>query len=144
MDPTPTVGRLPTSVNLHRERDPETFLARVAVIAEGPTEVGFVGFLLRRAVGDDLLERGAWITDGRGNPHTLTLLESFVKSGLRCAAFADNEGTEPGRWAVVQKELGALLFRWPTRNLEENIIKLVPADRFEQLLTDAEDERTGW
>src|SRR5207248_1281076 len=101
------------------------------------------GFLLRRAVGDDLLERGAWITDGRGNPHTLTLLESFVKSGLRCAAFADNEGTEPGRWAVVQKELGALLFRWPTRNLEENIIKLVPADRFEQLLTDAEDERTG-
>lgn len=143
MDPTPTIGRLPFSVNPHRERDPETFLARVAVIAEGPTEVGFVGFLLRRAVGDDLLERGAWITNGCGNPHTLTLLESFVKSRLRCAAFADNEGTDPGRWAAVQKELGALLFRWPTGSLEENILKLVPADHFEKLITDPEDERTG-
>lgn len=143
MDPTPTIGRLPTSVNLHRQRDPETFLARVAVIAEGPTEVGFVGFLLRRAVGDDLLERGVWITDGCGNAHTLTLLESFVRSGLRCAAFADNEGTEPGKWSAVQKELGSLLFRWPTGNLEENVMKFIPADRFEELITDPEDERTG-
>jgi putative ATP-dependent endonuclease of OLD family len=42
VDSKGAIGRLPASVASHQKRDPETFLARVAVIAEGSTEVGFV------------------------------------------------------------------------------------------------------
>ena len=105
--------------------DPETFLSRIAIVAEGLTEFGFVDFLLRRAIGDDLLDRGIWITDGGGNDSTLTLLEALVDSRLKFAGFADDEGRAPTRWAAVQQKLGPLLLRWPAGSVEENIIKLV-------------------
>jgi putative ATP-dependent endonuclease of OLD family len=35
----------------HRARDPETFLARLTIVAEGATECGFATALLEKAVG---------------------------------------------------------------------------------------------
>jgi putative ATP-dependent endonuclease of OLD family len=87
---------------VHRKRDPETFLARIAIIAEGPTEVGFIDLLLRWAIDRDLLDCGIWITDGCGNDSTLELLEGLVNSGLRFGGFADNEGRFPERWRTLQ------------------------------------------
>lgn len=43
------MGALPRDkIAPQQRRDPETFLARVAVIAEGPTEVGFLQYLLEK------------------------------------------------------------------------------------------------
>ncbi len=53
VDATGTIGRLPDRAELHERRDPETFLVRIAIVAEGATEVGFVTALLKRALGDD-------------------------------------------------------------------------------------------
>lgn len=136
VDSTSTIGELPASVAQHRKHDPETFLARVAIIAEGVTEVGFVRHLLEIAIRDDLLHRGIWITDGRGNDHTLKLLHGLVGSGLKFGGFADNEGKKPKKWEDVQKKAGDLLFRWSTGCIEENIIKHVPDDRLEDFIKD--------
>src|SRR5690606_31032719 len=47
LDSKGDIGALPyEKIGPQQRRDPETFLARVAVIAEGPTEVGFLRFLL--------------------------------------------------------------------------------------------------
>lgn len=143
VDATGTIGRLPDRAESHGRRDPETFLARIAIVAEGATEVGFVTALLKRALGDDLLARGIWVTDGCGNVATLDLLESLANSGVKFAGFADDEGTFPDKWAALKKKLGALLFRWPGGCIEENIIKLVPAQSLETFIRDREDEHTG-
>lgn len=136
-----TIGRLPTSVAAHQRRDPETFLARVAIITEGATEVGFVRSLLERAVAEsDLLELGIWVTDGCGHDNALQLLHDLVDTGLEFGGFADDEGRAPQEWTAVQKKLGKLLFRWPGGCLEENIIRLVPADRLEDFIKDSEGD----
>jgi putative ATP-dependent endonuclease of OLD family len=140
MDSKGAIGQLPATAATHLKRDPETFLARIAIIAEGPTEVGFVNFLLRRASGHELLDSGIWITDGCGNDNTLKLLEGLVESGLEFAGFADDERRDPNRWAAVKNKLGDLLFRWPVGCIEENIIKLVPADRLEDFIKDSDGE----
>jgi putative ATP-dependent endonuclease of OLD family len=140
LDLSGNIGQLPSSVDAHRTRDPETFLSRIAIIAEGASELGFVAFLLERAIGMDLLERGIWITDGCGNDNTLKLLEGLVGSGLDFAGFADDEGRAADKWAAVKKKLGELLFRWPAGCLEENIIKLVPPERLEEFIKDVDGD----
>jgi putative ATP-dependent endonuclease of OLD family len=143
MDTDGSIGRLPAKAMLHEKGDPETFLARIAVVVEGATEVGFVTALLKRAVGTDLLAHGIWVTDGHGNDTTLELLEGLANSGLKFGGFADNESRFPDRWAAVKQRLNNLLFRWPSGCTEENIIMLVPPASLEAFIRDKEDEQTG-
>lgn len=138
MDSKGDLGRLPASIAPHMKHDPEAFFARIAVVAEGASEVGFVRELLERAIDSDLLKHGVWVTDGGGNDSTLNLLEGLVGSGLAFAGFADDEGRFPQKWAAIQVKLGNLLFRWSTGCLEENIIKLIPEDRIEDFIKDSE------
>ena len=137
------IGRLPPSVARHLQRDPEAFLAKVTIICEGVTEVGFVTALLKRAIEGDLLERGIWVTDAGGNVAALELLEGLAGGGLKFGAFADDEGLDPGKWAAVKQKLDRLLFRWESGCLEENIITLVPEERLEDLIADPAGELTG-
>jgi putative ATP-dependent endonuclease of OLD family len=143
IDATGTIGRLPDKAASHEKRDPETFLARISIVAEGATEVGFVTALLKKAVGPDLLARGIWVTDGGGNEATLNLLQGLADGGLKFGSFADDEGSFPDKWAAIKTKLGDLLFRWPRGCTEENIIELVPVQNLEALIRDKEDERTG-
>ena len=138
MDSNRDIGRLPSSIASHMKRDPETYFARIAVVAEGESEVGFVRELLERTIDSDLLKHGVWVTDGGGNDSTRMLLDGLVGSGLVFAGFADDEGRFPEKWAAIQGKLGTLLFRWPGGYLEENIIKLVPEDRIEDFIKDSE------
>ena len=143
MDTDGTVGRLPAKAKLHEKGDPETFLARIAIVAEGATEVGFVTALLEKAVGADLLAHGIWVTDGCGNDSTLELLEGLANSGLKFGGFADDEGRSPDRWAAVKKKLNDLLFRWASGCIEKNIIELIQPASLEAFIRDCEDEQTG-
>jgi putative ATP-dependent endonuclease of OLD family len=128
----------------HRRTDPETFLARLTVVAEGQTERGFLTALLEKALGSSLEQHGVHVSDGGGHENTLGLLEALAQGGLRFGGFADDEGGKyPDRWEKVAEKLDKLLFRWTSGCLEENIIRAVPDDKLEMLLIDPEDEKTG-
>jgi putative ATP-dependent endonuclease of the OLD family len=140
LDAQGAIDRLPAPINSHLKDDPEAFLSRITIVAEGKTEIGFVRYLLEQAIGRDLLSLGVWITDGGGNEKTLQLLEGLTKSGLQFSGFADNEGTFPNKWASIQQKLGRLLFRWPNGRIEENIIKLIPDEQLEKFIRDPDGE----
>ena len=50
----------------HREKDPDTFLSRLAIICEGVTEVGFCRALLERALERRFDQHGIHVSDGNG------------------------------------------------------------------------------
>ena len=124
-------------------KDPEAFLSRFSVVAEGATEVGFVSALLERTLKLPLADYGIHVTDAGSNEGALDLLESLGKAGLGFGGMADNEGTNPGRWAQLKTTLGDALCRWDKGCLEEEIFALVPDDRIEEFIKDADGENTG-
>lgn len=134
------IGKLADATSPHMMKDPEAFLSRIAIVAEGATEVGFVKFLILKAVTEAPLEYGIWVTDGGGNDPTLQLLESLSKSGLKFSGFADDEGRAPERWATLKAALGDLLLRWPNGCLEENVIEHVADDDLEKFIADPDGE----
>jgi putative ATP-dependent endonuclease of the OLD family len=138
VDHAGNIGRLDsTKIHKHRERDPETFLSRLTVVAEGATEVGFVSALLELALGTPLEQHGVHVADGGGHETTLGLLEALAEGGIRFGGFTDDEGGKhPQRWQRVATKLDKLLFRWSKGCLDENIINLVPADKFIKLIQD--------
>ncbi len=138
------IGQLASAeITRHHKSDPETFLARLAVVAEGSTEFGFVTALLEKAFGSSLQKHGVHVTDGGGHVTTLGLLEALAGGGLRFGGFADDEGQHLTRWQNLALKLDKLLFRWKSGCIEENVIRALPDDRLEALLTDPEDEKTG-
>lgn len=130
-------------IDKHRKADPETFLARIAIIAEGATEVGFTTTLLERALSSSLEEHGVHVSDGGGHETTLELLEALAGGGLLFAGFADDENKHPQRWKNLEVKLGPLLFRWPSLCIEENIIALVPDEKLEAFVADPAGVKTG-
>lgn len=130
-------------IAVHRKNDPETFLARLTIVGEGITEVGFVTALLERALGSSLQQHGIHVSDGGGHETTLNLLEALSNGGLRFGGFADNEASYPGRWKSVGDKLDKLLFRWTTGCIEENIINALLEEKLESLITDPAGEKTG-
>ncbi|RSV14805.1 ATP-binding protein [Sphingomonas sp. ABOLG] len=134
------VGELPAAIGPQQKRDPETFLARVAIIAEGATEVGFVTTLINRSLGEDMRRYGIWVSDGGSNSEALTVLRGLSNSGLKVAGFADNEGTQTGLWAEVKAKLGDLLMRWPEGCLETNVIPHLTDDQLEAFIRDPDGD----
>lgn len=131
-----TIGALEGAAIRHLERDPEAFLSRLTIIAEGVTEVGFCGYLLQRAFGTKLWEHGIWIANASGNSAALGLFESLLKGGLRFAGFVDDEGDAPQRWKKIVEALGDRLLRWPAGCLEANVIAHVDAGDLEAFIAD--------
>jgi putative ATP-dependent endonuclease of OLD family len=144
VDHTGAIGPLDaTKIAQHRAYDPETFLARLAVVAEGATEKGFTSRLLERALKSELTQHGVHVSDGEGHDTTLGVLEALANGGLSFGGFADDEGRHPERWKKLSEKLGPLLFRWPAGCIEENIIAAVPDDKLETLIIDPQGEKTG-
>jgi putative ATP-dependent endonuclease of OLD family len=134
------VGSLPASIGPQQKRDPETFLARVAIIAEGQTEVGFATTLINRSLGEDMRRYGIWVSDGGSNTETLAVLRELADSGLKIGGFADNEGTDNGNWQAVKEKLGDLLMRWPDGCLETNLIPHLGDDQLEAFIRDPDGD----
>jgi putative ATP-dependent endonuclease of OLD family len=120
---------------VNRLRNPEAYFARVPIVVEGATEVGFVEALLRRHLKVDLVAHGIAAADGGGNDNAVEILDALSAAGLQVAGFADEEGRNPEKWKRVHDRLGALLFRWPKGCIEANIIPLVPDPQIEAFLT---------
>ena len=143
LDATGQIGELPQDSVTHALRDPEAFLSRLTVVAEGSTEVGFVQNLLSRVVEPSLGTVGVWVTDAGGNAPSLSLLEGLTKAGLCVGAFVDNEGKSPQRWSQVKETLGSLAFQWKVGCAEENVIQSLADDRLDEFVRDPLGERTG-
>ena len=141
LDHKGNIGPLDSAkVAAHQKKEPEAFLARLSIVAEGATEVGFVNALLERALGGLPEHYGIRVSDGGGHEFTLGLLEALSAGGLLFSGFADDEeGKHPERWRRVKEKLGPLLFRWENGCLEENLIKALPADKLEDLIRGPED-----
>ncbi len=144
MDQTGGLGQL-TGAKVARLRaiDPDAFLARLTVVAEGVTEVGFVRSLLAKALSSELQPLGFHVADGGGHDTTIELLESLSDGGMQFGGFADDENRHPTRWAKVQKQLGPLLFRWKSGDIESNIVGALDESKIEVFVTDPDDEKTG-
>jgi putative ATP-dependent endonuclease of OLD family len=145
VDHTGQIGPLDaTKIAKHRKTDPEAFLSRLAIVAEGATELGFTTAILEHAFGSVLEQHGVHVSDGGGHEATLGILEALAAGGLRFGGFADDEeGKHPTRWAKLHTKLGALLFRWPSLCIEENIIAVVSDDKLEAFIADPAGEKTG-
>jgi len=144
MDSTGKIGELPRAkIAKQQDRDPETFLARLALICEGQTEVGFVSDLLKRAIDGQFRDHGIHIADGQGNESTLSLLEVMADASLVFAGFADHEGEFPGRWAALKAKMGNRLFQWTNGCLEENVITLVHHENLVELIKDEDGALDG-
>lgn len=144
LDSCGQIGPLPRhKIEQQQRRDPETFLSRVAVIAEGATEVGFLRYLLECAFSGEPLDRGVRVCDGQGNDATLGLLEALSSSGLLFCGLADNEGRNPERWKALKDQLGDALLQWPTGCTEEQVIANIPDDQLGKLVTDTDGAEDG-
>ena len=128
----------------HQKHQPEAFLARLAVVAEGVTEVNFVAAILEKALGASPTLYGIHVSDGGGNEATLDILTALSRGGLLFSGFADDEGKSPTLWANLHDRLGPLLFRWPAGCLEENIINAIPVEKLSDLIGVPEDDARGW
>lgn len=125
-------------------RDPETFLAKSVVIAEGDTEVGFMSFLLERAFGGDPMDYGVRVTSAGGNDPALDLLEALTVGGSTFSGFVDYEGRCRGRWDALKASMGNYLLQWKTGCLEENVIAEYDNDQLESLLLDNDGDHDGY
>jgi putative ATP-dependent endonuclease of OLD family len=144
VDHKQSVGALAAEkIAKHRARDPDTFLARVAIVCEGITEVGFTTILLEAALGSSLQQHGIHVSDGGGNETTLDLLEALAEGGICFGGFADDEDKHPDRWNAVIAAHGQLVFRWAAGCIEKNILAAVTDDRLEAFLIDPDGEDTG-
>ncbi|WP_200954027.1 ATP-binding protein [Ensifer sp. Root142] len=131
------IGRLhQEKVGRQQSRDPETFLSKVPIIAEGVTEVGFLRTLFRRVFTIHEHIYGIRIADGGGNEAMLGLLEALETAGITAAGFCDDEGKFAGRWQKLKSSAGPKLFQWSGGCLEENIIAHVPDEKLLSLAFD--------
>lgn len=137
------IGRLASArIDQLRGRDPEAFLARLAIVGEGPTEVGFVEYLLEQELDVDLLDLGIRLCDAEGNDFALEVLEELEKARVSVAAFVDCEGKKGTRWSALKSALGDLLFQWEAGCTESNVITHVPNHHLEALIEDPEGVQT--
>ena len=144
LDAAGKIGALPyEKIKLQQNREPETFLAKVSVIAEGPTEVGFLNVLLEKAFETAPLDHGVRVCDGQGNDATLALIEALSSAGLRFGCLADDEGRNSGRWATVKGQLGARMHQWDKGCTEKHVISAIPDDKLFDLLKDDEGDFDG-
>lgn len=127
----------------HQARDPELFLSRHGIIAEGKTEVGFVTALLVDILQINLDDHGLRVSDAVGNDTALDLLEALAEAGLPFAGFVDDEGRSPTRWARLKTALGPSLLQWSNGCLEENVLQHVADNALMEFVRDPAGERTG-
>ena len=118
---------------------PETFLCRLPVLCEGPTEAGFLAAFFESPA----MHRGAALPDDRGiallgrtgQPAVLSEVEALLASGQPCALFVDNEDEHSGRRARLAARPDCALGTWTgVRNVEEALACWLPIGDLDRLL----------
>jgi len=144
LDGAGNIGELPQpEIHDQQRRDPETFLARMPIIVEGSTEVGFLCFVLERTFPTAPADFGIRVCDGQGNSNTLGLLSALSNSGVHCFGLVDNEGESTGRWGRLKESMGDRLLQWRDGCTEKVVIEAIPEEKLWQLFCDRDGDISG-
>lgn len=109
---------------------PESVVARVPVVCEGCTEVGFASKLLVERIGTTYDSTGLFLLDAGGHYKSLPICKELLAMGYAVAAVVDDEGKKGGAWADVGRD--AVVLRWQDGMCLERAVVSALAD--EQLL----------
>lgn len=106
---------------------PEALFAKVPLVCEGITEVGFATRLLEHKFGAGFSCRGIFCLDAGGHYKALPICKALIASGFAVAGVVDDEGKKGGAWGEVAKS--AILLRWEDGAcLESAILSALPDD----------------
>lgn len=114
-----------------KRRHPESFLSRLPVLGEGPTEAGFLRPLLdarARADGAGNADALGLVFVGMGGqPSILDTVTDLLDHGINVAVFVDNETVHAGKRARLQADTRCAFGAWTdVRNIEEAVAKYLP------------------
>ena len=120
------------------QKDPEALLAKLPIVCEGKTELGFTQVILEDNFGQDYRARGIHPFEvGGGNSGALTVCQKFIEGGIPFTCVADDEGTRTGSWQAVVEKSPCL--RWDHQQcIEQVVFGLLPAERLLEILDWAE------
>jgi putative ATP-dependent endonuclease of the OLD family len=88
----------------------EALFAKLPVVCEGATEVGFATRLLEHRFGTGFSCRGLYCLDAGGHFKALPICEALLAAGFPLAALVDDEGKKGGGWSKIGAS--AALLRW--------------------------------
>jgi putative ATP-dependent endonuclease of OLD family len=114
------------------ETQPEALFAKMPLVCEGITEVGFVTRLLEHKFGVGFSCRGIFCLDASGHYNALPICKALIASGFAVAGLVDDEGKKGGAWAEVANS--AILLRWKDGAcLESAALSALPDDLLPQV-----------
>jgi putative ATP-dependent endonuclease of OLD family len=104
---------------------PEALFAKLPVVCEGVTEVGFASRLFEHRFGVGYSCRGVFCLDAGGHYRALPICTELIGAGFSIAAVVDDEGKKSGGWAEVGSS--AILLRWQGGAcLEKAVLSAMP------------------
>lgn len=138
LDSEQNLGALNSKVaKRFQKEDPETFFAKLTIVCEGVTEIGFLSRLIERATNLRVEDLGIHLTDAGGNDPACRLLKDTTAAGLTFACFVDDDGDSPTVWFGIQQQLGDLFFQWDT-STEKEVISSLSSSNLKEILKDSE------
>jgi len=116
------------------QKNPEAVLAKLPIVCEGKTELGFAEVILEDHFGPDYRTRGIHPFEvGGGNVAALKVCQKFIAAEIPFTCVADDEGTHTGSWQAVIEKSPCL--RWDNQKCTEEVVfGLVPDDRLLEIL----------
>ena len=103
----------------------EALFAKLPVVCEGASEVGFATRMLEHRFGEGFACRGIYCLDAGGHFKALPICKALLAAGFPLAAVVDDEGKKGGSWATVSQ--AANLLRWDNGAcLEAAVLSAMP------------------
>lgn len=90
-----------SELNLIALTQAEALFAKLPVVCEGVTEVGFATRLLEHRFGEGFSCRGLFCLDAGGHFKALPICNALLAAGFPLAAVVDDEGKKNGSWDKV-------------------------------------------
>jgi putative ATP-dependent endonuclease of OLD family len=119
------VAVLGTELVTVSKTQPEALFARLPVVCEGATEVGFATRLFEHRFGVGYSCRGLFCLDAGGHYRALPICVELINAGFPIAAVVDDEGKKSGGWTEVGS--AGILLRWEGGAcLEKAVLSAMP------------------
>lgn len=110
----------------------EALFAKLPMVCEGASEVGFATRMLEHRFGEGFACRGIYCLDAGGHFKALPICKALLAAGFPLAAVVDDEGKKSGSWATVSQ--AANLLRWDNGAcLEAAVLSATPDAQLQEV-----------
>lgn len=110
----------------------EALFAKLPVVCEGVSEVGFATRMLEHRFGEGFTCRGIYCLDAGGHFKALPICKALLAAGFPLAAVVDDEGKKNGSWATISQ--AANLLRWDNGAcLETAVLSAMPDAQLQEV-----------